>query len=91
MTWRIRYTSAAKRGLRKIQSDDPSMAREIALAIDDLQYDPYPAESKMRDSKTAYRLKLPPYRVLYVVQSSGLIRITRIEARSRRTYRVRNA
>lgn len=89
-TWRLRYTSAARRQLKGIRIEDPAGARELARRIDALQYNPFPSGSKLRKPRSGYRLKIPPYRVLYVVYDSGLIKVLKIGRRDDNFYNRRN-
>lgn len=86
MIWRVRLTAAASRGLRQVEKENPGAARRLVEAIYELQFDPK-LDGKLIGRKTGYKLKFPPYRALYVVHDSGLVKVFRIEKRSPRTYR----
>ena len=88
MTWRLRYTSVAKRQLKALPEQ---WSNRVAEEIDELQYDPIPGDLKpLRGTRSLYRLKIPPYRVIYQVhtgRNGGIVRIFRIEMRGPNTYR----
>jgi mRNA-degrading endonuclease RelE of RelBE toxin-antitoxin system len=91
MIWRLRYTNVAKKQLRLIREQSQYDGDTIAQEIDELQIDPTPGGLKpLRGTRSLYRLRVPPYRVLYKLETGrkgGIVRIFRIELRSSRTYR----
>ncbi|MFC4755413.1 type II toxin-antitoxin system RelE family toxin [Dietzia aurantiaca] len=70
MSYRVEFTSAAARQVRKL----PRPARDRVLeAIEDLGDDPRPhGAKKLVGERTAWRIRIGDYRVLYDVFDSEL-------------------
>ncbi len=70
MSYRVEFTSAAARQVRKL----PRPARDRVLdAIEDLGEDPRPhGAKKLVGERTAWRIRIGDYRVLYDVFDSEL-------------------
>lgn len=81
MTYRVEFTTAAARQVRKL----PSAVRDGILdAIEDLEDDPRPyGVKKLKGEETAWRIRVGDYRVLYDVIDSQLL-VTVIRAAHRR-------
>lgn len=71
MSYRVEFTTAAARQVKKL----PRAARDRVLdAIEDLARDPRPHGSKkLTAEKTAWRIRIGDYRVIYDVFDSELI------------------
>lgn len=72
---RIEWTPAARASARRYMPDQPGM-RAIGAVVRDLAVDPYPAEGFHRGEY--HRLRVGPYRVVYVVEG-GLITVMRVD------------
>lgn len=81
MTYRVEFTTAAARQVNKL----PRRVRDRVLdAIEDLAEDPRPHGSKkLVGEKTAWRIRLGDYRVIYDVHDEVLT-ITVVRAAHRR-------
>ncbi len=81
MTYRVEFTSAAARQVRKL----PRPVRDRVLdAIEDLGDDPRPhGVKKLSGERTAWRIRIGEYRVIYDVFDSELL-VTVVRAAHRR-------
>lgn len=81
MTYRVEFTTAAARQLRKL----PASTRERLLdAIEDLQDDPRPhGARKLVGERHAWRIRIGDFRVIYDVIDSTLT-VTVVRAAHRR-------
>lgn len=88
MIWRISISKGASRQLGKLREYERT---RILEEIDALASDPYPVYGpetggKLRGARTAYKLIVDGFRVLYRV-SKNKVKIIRIELRGPHTYR----
>lgn len=80
----VRIGSTAKRQIRALPEPWPD---RILNAIVSLEYEhkPYNAQ-ELRGHDKYFRLKMPPYRILYRV-GQGHVYVFRVEERTEKTYR----
>ena len=86
MTYRLQIDAKAARALKAIQ---PASTRKmISQAVLELAWNPFGEVdiTELRGHGDYYRLKIPPYRVLYRV-GKAVVYVFRIEKRSGKTYR----
>lgn len=81
MTYRVELTTAAAKQVKKL----PKPARDrVVDAIEDLADDPRPhGAKKLAGEKTAWRVRVGDYRVIYDVQDKALV-VTVVRAAHRR-------
>lgn len=81
MTYRVEFTTGAARQVRKL----PRSVRDRLLdAIEDLEDDPRPhGVKKLAGQKTAWRIRIGEYRVIYDIFDSELL-VTVVRAAHRR-------
>lgn len=81
MTYRVEFTTAAARQVRKLP---PPMRRRILEAIEGLEEEPRPhGAKKLVGEKVAWRLRVGDYRVIYEVIDAHLL-VTVVRAAHRR-------
>lgn len=69
--YRIDFTSAAARQLRKLE---PDVRRRLQARIRDLGDDPRPpGATKLMGEKTAWRIRVSDYRVIYDILDRALV------------------
>ena len=81
MTYRVEFTSAAARQMRKL----PALARDrILVAVAGLADEPRPVGSrKLVGEETAWRIRVGDYRVIYDI-SDQVMTVTVVRAAHRR-------
>lgn len=81
MTYRVEFTTAAARQVKKL----PRAARERVLnAVESLADDPRPhGVKKLVDERTAWRIRVGQYRVIYDIFDATLL-VTVVRAGHRR-------
>ena len=83
--FRVTFTSAAERELRKLKADDAARLRRPIL---ELCFDPRPAASTKPARSRYDRLRVGDLRVVYLIEEDeGVVVIVRVARRSESTYR----
>lgn len=89
----MKYKIVSSRDAEKtVQRLNPGDFKAIAMAVDSLEEDPWPAGSaSVRGGKykeSLYRIRVRDYRVIYSVDSKNrIVFIKKIARRSEKTYR----
>ena len=87
MKFRLQFTSAARRDLRRLNA---RIRYRIERAIDDLTDNPYPRSSlKLKGIDRTWRIRVGAFRVVYEVQEELiLVTVLKVDRRSEDTYRI---
>ena len=87
MKFRLRFSSAARRDLRRL---DARVRNRIENAIEDLTDNPYPRPSlKLKGVDRTWRIRVGAFRVVYEVHEDViLIIVLKVARRSEDTYRL---
>lgn len=81
MTYRIEFTTAAAKQIRKL---DPPIRRKLLGAVAELADDPRPVSSrKLVGEETAWRIRVGDFRIVYDVLDAQLL-VTVVRAAHRR-------
>ena len=85
MKFRLQFTSAARRDLRRLSA---RIRYRIERAIDDLTDNPYPRSSlKLKGIDRTWRIRVGAFRVVYEVQEELiLVTVLKVDRRSEDTY-----
>jgi mRNA interferase RelE/StbE len=87
MAYKIEVTAAARRALKKLDSDT---ARRIGEAIDGLAVDPRPAGvKKLAGADDLYRIRVRDYRIIYQIEDKQLLIVVVTIGNRREVYRRR--
>ena len=86
MTYKLQIDARASRSLKTIWPE--RVRKVVAEAVSELAWNPFGEVdiTELRDHRDYYRLKIPPYRVVYRV-GKDTVYVFRIEKRSGETYR----
>jgi mRNA interferase RelE/StbE len=83
--FRLEFTNAAEREIRKLRADDAARLRRPILAF---AFEPRPRSSTMLANSRYHRLRVGDLRVVYLIlDDERLVVITRVARRSESTYR----
>ena len=87
MKFRLRFTSAARRDLRRL---DTRIRNRIEDAIEALSENPYPRASlKLKGVDSAWRIRVGAFRVVYEVHEDLiLVTVLKVDRRGEDTYRL---